>query len=103
MHAEQARAIIWSWSGRRDLRDQDRVGRRGRRGGEIVRGPRRVEPVDADEHLARAEAAGLHGRDHLIARRGLGVGRDRILQIEDHAVGGQCLRLFERAGIRAGM
>ena len=84
-----------------DLRHQDRV-RPGVRGGvQIVGMPGRVEAVDADEHLAGAEAAGLHRVDDLLARLLLGLGRDRVLEIEDHAVDRQGARLFDGAGVRS--
>ena len=46
-------------AGVRHLGHQDGVGRGLGRGVEVVRAPRRVEAVDADEHLAQAVAAGL--------------------------------------------
>ena len=88
------------WVG--DLRHQDRVGRGMSGGGEIVGVPGRIDAVDPDEHLARAEAAGLHGIHHLPPRGFLGVRRHRVLEIEDDAVGGKGLGLLQRAGIGAG-
>ena len=84
-----------------DFRHQDGVGRGVGGGGEVVGVPGRIDAIDADEHLARAEAAGLDGVDDLLARRLLGVRRHRILEVEDDAVDGQGLRLFHRAGIGA--
>ena len=66
--------------------------------GQIVGMPGRVDAVDAHEHLARAEAAGLDRLDHLLARLLLGVGRDRVLQVEDHAVDRQRPRLVDARG-----
>ena len=84
--------------GARDLRHQDGVGRGVRGGGEIVGMPGRVDAVDADEHLARAEAAGLDRVGDLLARGFLGVGRDRILEVEDDAVGRQASSPFPARG-----
>ena len=81
------------------FRDQDRIRRRRHRGREVVGKPRCVEAIGADEYLARPEPAGLHGRHHLVARRGLGVGRDRVLQIEYDAVGRQRLGLLQCTGV----
>jgi hypothetical protein len=61
-----------------------------------------VERIDADDQLAAAIAAGLDRRPDLVARRRLGVGGDRILEVEDQPVGGQGAPLFECAGVRAG-
>ena len=63
---------------------------------EVVDVPGRVDAVDAHDHLARAEAAGLDRLHHLRARRRLAVGRDRILQVEDHPSAGR-LRAFSMA------
>ena len=43
----------------------------------------------------------LDGVDHLAARQLLGVRRHRVLEVEDDAVDGERLGLFERAGIGA--
>ncbi len=60
-----------------------------------------MQPVDANDDLARAEAPGLHRRGHLLARHGFRVGRDRVFEIEDQRVGGKRLGLLERARVRA--
>ncbi len=65
-----------------------RRGRAGRRR-EVVLAPGRVEGVDADHDLAGAVAALSNGRADLLAGRRLGVGRDRVLEIEDQRIGGQ--------------
>ena len=83
------------------LRQQDRIGRGRRRGGEIGRAPRRVEPVDADDELARAVAAGLDRIADLRARRLLGIRCHRVLEVEDQRVGGERLGLLQRAGVGA--
>ena len=72
-----------------------------RGGGQVVGMPGRIDAVDPDEHLARAEAAGLDRVGDLLARGFLGVGRDRILEVEDDAVGGERFRLLQGAGIGA--
>ena len=100
VHAEQALRDQLELLGGRDLRDQDGVGRSGGRRRQVVGKPRRVEAVGADEHLARTEPSGLDGGHHLLARRRLGVGRDRVLQVEDHAVRRKRLGLLQRAGVR---
>ena len=99
LHVEQALADPFELRHLRDLRDQDGVRPGMRRGIEIVGMPRRVDAVDPDEHLARAEAAGLHRLDDLMARLLLGLGRDRVLEIEDHAVDRQRARLLDRARV----
>src|SRR5262245_1365953 len=63
--------------------------------------PGGVEAVDADYDLARAEAARLDGVGDLLAGGGLGVGRHRILEVEDDGVGRQGTRLLDRAGVRS--
>ena len=63
--------------------------------------PWRVDAVDADKHLAIAEAAGLDRVGDLPAGLLLGVGRDRVLEIEDHAVDREGLGLLQRAGVGA--
>src|SRR5262249_58549380 len=40
-----------------------------------------------------------HGLDDLRPCRRLGVGRDRILEVEDHAIGRRRLRLLQRARV----
>ena len=84
-----------------DLRQENGVRAGGGGDDKIVRPPGRVRPIDADDDLTSAEIA-LDRRDHLGARHFLGVGRDRILQIEDQRVGGQCRGLGERLGVGAG-
>ena len=84
-----------------DFGNEDGVGHGVDGGIEIVGMPGRVDAVDADEDLAAAEAAGFHRGGHLLARRLLGVGRHRIFEIENDAVGGQRFRLLQRAGIGA--
>ena len=68
-------------------------------GGEVLGVPGRIDAVDADDHLARAEATRLHGLGDLATRGLLGVGGDRILEVEDDAVGGERLGLLQRAGV----
>ena len=49
----------------------------------------------------RAEAAGLDRLGNLLARGLLGVGRDRIFEVENDAVGGKRFCLLQRAGVGA--
>ena len=70
-------------------------------GRQVVGVPGRIDAVDANEHLARAETAGLDRGGDLSARRLLGVGRDRILEVENDAVGGKSFRFLQGAGIGA--
>jgi len=101
MPVEQALADGLQHLRGRDLGHQDHVGARRRRGREIVGEPRRVEAVDAHEHLAAAEAAGLDGLGDQPACLGLGVGRDRVLEVEDDGVDRQGLGLLHGAGVRS--
>ena len=61
-----------------------------------------VEAVDANDDLARAEPAGAHGIQHLLAGGGLAIRGDGVLEIEDDGVGRQRARLLDGAGIGAG-
>ena len=93
---------------------RERLGRRRPSGTRIASGaaaPRRARSSSPHgvssalmriDHFARAVAARLHGGADLLARRGLGVGRDRVLEVEDQRVGGKRLGLLERAGVGAG-
>ena len=62
LHVEQALADALQRLDPADLGHQDAVRPGMRGGGQIVGVPGRVEAVDPDEHLAAAEAAGLHRR-----------------------------------------
>ena len=85
-----------------DLGQQHGVGAGGGEGARVVQSPRRVQRVDARHAFASAVAAGLQGGRHLRARLWLGVGRDRVLQVQDQHVGIQASGLVERAGVGAG-
>ena len=56
-----------------------------------------VEAVDADHDLAGTEAAGLDRRPHLLARVALGLGRDRVLEVQDDRIDRQGAGLFDGA------
>ena len=84
-----------------DLGDQHGVGARPRGRGEIRLPPRGRQRVDAHDRLARAIAACPQRGAHLLARARLGLGRDRVLEIEDQRIRRQALRLVERARIGA--
>ena len=66
---------------------------------EVLQPPFGVETVDAHDHLARPETAGLERVAHGEACRRLGLGHDRILQIEHDAIDRQRARLLDRPGI----
>src|SRR5262245_53442154 len=51
--------------------------------------PWRVDAVDPDEDFAGTEAARLDGVDDLLACCLLGIGSNRILKVENHAIGRQ--------------
>jgi hypothetical protein len=85
-----------------DLGQQDGVGAAAGDGREVLVAPGRIERVDAHDQFALAVAAGLDGRDHLLARQRLGVGRDGVLEVEDQRIGRQAARLLERARVGAG-
>ena len=84
------------------FRQQDRVGSGRHRGAQVLRAPRRVEAVDANDEFARAVTARLDRIGNLGARLRFGVRGHRVLEIEDQRVGGQRLGFFQRAGVRAG-
>ena len=102
-HVEQAAADHLEHFRVGYFRHQNGVGRGVRGGGEIVGVPGRIDAVDADEHLARAEAAGLDRVDDLLARGLLGVGRHRILEVEDDAVDGKVLAFSKARALEPGM
>ena len=60
-----------------------------------------IDAIDADENLAPTETASFDSIGNLPACGLLGLGRHRIFQIEDDAVGGERLGFFQRAGIGA--
>ena len=101
MSIEAGRDIL-ELAGLGNLGHQDAVGLGLGRGGEIVEPPLGVQRIDAHDHFARAKAAGRDDVRDLPAGGRLGIGRDRVLQIEDHRVAGQGLRLLQRARIGTG-
>ena len=80
---------------RRESRRDDTFGTRIASGAAAAAAARSASPqgvssaVDADHHFPRAVAARLHGGADLLARLRLGIGRDRVLEVEDHRVGRQ--------------
>ncbi len=68
-------------------------------GDQIVLRPGGGWAVDAQQDLAAAITALLERGEHLGASRLLGIGRDRVLEIEDQPVGGQGAGLVERARV----
>ncbi len=69
----------------------------------IVGTPGRIERVDPNEQRALAEPAGRCRDDGLIARSLFQLGRDRILEIEDHHVAFEAPRLLNARAFEAGM
>ena len=72
-----------------DLRQHDDVELVADRGddlGDVVEHPGRVERVDPRPQAGGAEVGGLGHGDEARARRLLGVGRDRVLEIAEHHV-----------------
>ena len=67
----------------RNLRYQDGVRLRLDGGGKVVVPPRRIEPVDADNHFSVTIAAGGNGIAYLLARQLFHVGRDGILKVQN--------------------
>jgi hypothetical protein len=61
--------------------------------------PFSVDAIDPNKNLACAEATSLDRIRHLLTRPHLGIGCDRILKVENEAVGGQRPGLFEGTGI----
>src|SRR4029077_14986795 len=82
--------------------NQNAVGLRAAGHREIIAPPRRIRALDADQDLALAKALLCDGLRDLLARIRLGVGRDRIFEIEDQPIGREVASLFERAGFGAG-
>jgi len=83
------------------LGDQNGVGPAQGGGGDVGMEPWGRQSVDPYQHLATAVAAGAQRRHHQTARLVLGVGSDRVLEIEDQTVGGQGARLFQGTGVGA--
>ena len=85
-----------------DLGQQDRVGTGPRHGAEIGVAPGGVEAVDAHDQLAPGIGVALLQRlEDLLAPVALGVGGDRVLEVEDDAVGRQGAALLQGPGIGA--
>ena len=101
-HAGMDLRHVHDVAGPRHLRHQDGIGVRLRRHLQVLHAPGRVEAVDADHQFAPAIAPGLHGGRHLGAGLRLGIGRHRILEVEDQRIGVERLGLLERALIGAG-
>ena len=66
--------------------DVELVADRGDDLGDVVERPGRVERVDARPQAGRAEIGRLGHGDEALARRLLGIGRDRVLEIAEHDV-----------------
>ena len=70
----------------RNHHDVELVADLGDDAGEVVEQPRRIQRVDAHPEAGRAEIDGLRHRDEALARRFLGLDRNRILEIAEHDV-----------------
>src|SRR5262249_37025267 len=68
----------------------------------IIGMPRRVDTVDPDEDFTGAEPARLDSIDDLMARGLLGIRRNRILKIENHAIGRQRPCFIQRPSMGPG-
>ena len=82
----------------------DDHGRRpgGSRGSEIVAPPLGGQPVAADRQQAAAVVSRRHGGDGSVARVGLGVGSDSVLEIEDDRVAWDRFRFRQRPRVGGG-
>ncbi len=69
---------------------------------DVAVGPVRRPVVDPDDPDLVAPPALVERRDDVLARAGLGQWRAGVLEIEEHLVGGQTLRLLEEARVAAG-
>ena len=81
------------------LGQKNRIGTHGGGGGKIIVAPGRIHGVDADDQFALAIAAFLDGVPDLVPRHFLGVGGDRVLQVQDQPVGGKGASLFQCPGV----
>ena len=79
--------------GAADLWHQYGIGARQSCSLEIVFCPRRAKAIDADHHFAWSKPALAKRRYRSGAGFSLGLGRNRIFQIEHHHIGGQRARL----------
>jgi len=84
-----------------NLGNQDAVGLGLAGHTDVIDPPRRIQAVDPDQHLAPAEPAGRDRFADLVAGQRLGVGRDRILEVEDDAIDRQSARLFQCPRVRS--
>jgi hypothetical protein len=84
------------------LGNQDGVRGRTRSRQDVGGSPRRFERVRPDDDLAPAIAALLDDRADFLPGFDLGVGRDRVLKIEDQGVGRQRSRFLQCTVVGAG-
>ncbi len=84
-----------------DLRNKNSVGLGCKRRGEIRSAIGRAKAIDADNHLARAEAAFRHCLANLRAGGLLRVGSNRVFEIQNQSVGRQRLCFFDGPAVRA--
>ena len=85
-----------------DLWQQDRIGAGRRGGGQILLAPGRIDSVDANNHFPAAKSALAHGGRDLLARRRLGLGRNRVFKVEDDRIRRKAARLGDGARIGPG-
>ena len=84
-----------------DLGQQQGIGARFRRHGDVFITPFGGEGIDANDDFAQAETAGGHRFANLLAGEFLGIRGDGVLQVEDQAVGGQGAGFVQGAGVGA--
>ena len=87
-----------------DLGQQDGVGPGAGHRGQVGVAPGRIQPVDPDDQLAPGIGVPVfQRRDDALPPLPLGVGRHRVLQVEDQPIGRKLTALFHGTRIRPGM
>jgi hypothetical protein len=69
---------------------------------DVIGPPWRIQRIGPNPDLAFAKAAGRDRLRDLVARKRFGFGCDRILKVQNDAVGGKDARLLQRPRIRPG-
>ena len=84
-----------------NLGNEDGIRLRAAERGEVGGAPRRVEGIDAHHELTPTITPGSNRRRDLGPGDLLGLGRDRVFEIEDERIGGKRPCLLQRPRIRA--